>query len=123
MPNSRQPQGVYRISATDGQPELVVAGGYAARFSPNGKALVIGSAGKLVAHPQPEGAPYELLPQIHLLVRDLMIEMEQDEGHIVGAHGEQRARVKRYSNDPERERAVLESMFRAEILAAMAAVR
>ena len=28
---------------------------------------------------------------LHLQIRDLMIEVEQDEGHIVGAHGEQRA--------------------------------
>ena len=38
-----------RIPSTGGAPELVVEGGYAARFSPDGKTLVIGSAGKLVA--------------------------------------------------------------------------
>jgi Tol biopolymer transport system component len=62
--SSRQPQGVYRVSSTGGAPELVVAGGYAARFSPDGKTLVIGSAGKLIAHPQPEGVSFELLPEV-----------------------------------------------------------
>ena len=62
--SSREPQGVYRISATGGQPELVVAGGYAARFSPDGRTLAIGSAGKLVVHPQSEGVPFELLPEV-----------------------------------------------------------
>jgi Tol biopolymer transport system component len=62
--SSRQPQGVYRIPSTGGEPQLVVAGGYAARFSPDGKTLIIGSVGKLVAHPQPEGAPFELLPDV-----------------------------------------------------------
>jgi Tol biopolymer transport system component len=60
--SSRQPQGVYRISSTGGQPTLIVEGGYAARFSPDGRTLVIGSAGKLVVHPQPEGALFDLLP-------------------------------------------------------------
>jgi hypothetical protein len=62
--SSREPEGVYRIPFTGGQPELVVAGGYTARFSPDGKTLIIGSAGKLVAHPQPQGAPFELLPDV-----------------------------------------------------------
>ncbi len=62
--SSREPQGVYRISSTGGQPELVEAGGYAARFSPDGQTLLVGSAGKLVAHPQREGAPFELLPEV-----------------------------------------------------------
>jgi Tol biopolymer transport system component len=62
--SSREPHGVYRIPSTGGQPQLVVAGGYAARFSPDGKTLVIGSAGKLVVHPQPDGAPFELLPDV-----------------------------------------------------------
>jgi len=62
--SSRQPQGVYRVPSTGGEPQLVAEGGYAARFSPDGKNLVIGSDGKLVAHPQPDGAPFELLPQV-----------------------------------------------------------
>jgi hypothetical protein len=37
------------IPSSGGAPELVVEGGYAARFSPDGKTLVIGSAGKLSA--------------------------------------------------------------------------
>jgi len=62
--SSRQPEGVYRVSAAGGEPELVVAGGYSARFSPDGRTLAFGSAGKLVVQPQPAGTPFELLPGV-----------------------------------------------------------
>src|SRR5579872_4687323 len=62
--SSRQPQGVYRIPTTGGGAELVMPGAYAARFSPDGKTLVIGIGGRLVARPMPEGATLELLPGV-----------------------------------------------------------
>jgi hypothetical protein len=54
--SSRQPPGVYRIPSTGGAQELVIKGGYAARFSPDGKTLVIGSTNRNCPDHQPVGS-------------------------------------------------------------------
>ena len=62
--STRDPQGIYRVAASGGAPELVIRNAVAAKISPDGKTLLYGLGGKVYQR-IPGGSPgLEVLPGI-----------------------------------------------------------
>ena len=62
--STREPQGIYRVPASGGSPELEIPDAYSLKVSPNGDAILYGHAGKLLRRALTGGAATLVLPGI-----------------------------------------------------------
>jgi Tol biopolymer transport system component len=62
--STRQPQGLYRVPSSGGEPELVIQDAVAAKISPDGNTILYGNGGKLLQRALAGGPATPVLPAL-----------------------------------------------------------
>ena len=62
--SSREPEGIYRVPSSGGDPELVIKDAYAAKISPDGNTILYGNSGTLLKRALAGGPATPVLPAV-----------------------------------------------------------